>query len=84
MCYSYSVTFGQDPCTNYAILTKEEKRSPNYTLDFVNDIALSDDRLETNWYKIDLLAGSEMPNTSPGPFQCGTQNPIWLNGTFFL
>lgn len=44
------------------------------------DLPISDEYLETSWYRIKSENGDQMPTYPPGSFHCGTKNPIWMKG----
>lgn len=72
-----------DVCSNYTLMRYVDRRAVANALDFGNVHAISDDYLDGGWYRIESEAGENMPTEPPGPFQCGTWYPIWLNGTLF-
>ncbi|CAG2228913.1 unnamed protein product [Mytilus edulis] len=71
-----------DPCTQYSLIKYQERRTATRTLNFGIDIAISDDYLDTGWYRVERSTCEKMPTSAPGSFHCGTWYPIWLNGQF--
>ncbi|XP_076103007.1 uncharacterized protein LOC143072099 [Mytilus galloprovincialis] len=70
-----------DACSNYTLMKYVDRRAVANKLDFGSINALSDDFLDSGWYRIDSAAGENMPTEPPGSFHCGTWYPIWLKGT---
>lgn len=70
-----------DACSNYTLMKYVDRRAVANELDFGNANAISDDFLDSGWYRIQSEAGEHMPTEPPGSFRCGTWYPIWLNGT---
>ncbi|CAC5391220.1 unnamed protein product [Mytilus coruscus] len=70
-----------DACSNYTLMKYVDRRAVANELDFGNFYAISDDFLDSGWYRIQSDAGEYMPTEPPGSFRCGTWYPIWLNGT---
>ncbi|XP_023930523.1 von Willebrand factor D and EGF domain-containing protein isoform X3 [Lingula anatina] len=40
-----------------------------------------DDKIEEGWFRFDMITGNDMPVTCHFEGDCGTDNPIWLNGS---
>lgn len=60
-----------------------DRRAVANELEMGSASAISDDFLDSGWYRIESEAGENMPTEPPGSFRCGTWYPIWLNGTVF-
>ncbi|XP_076071801.1 uncharacterized protein LOC143043313 [Mytilus galloprovincialis] len=70
---------GDDPCTNFTTLNEWRRSVAN------DDTAkrICDSNLKPGWYKSISKAGPDMLTDCPvGGFRCGTNKPIWLNGTY--
>ncbi|VDI15179.1 Hypothetical predicted protein [Mytilus galloprovincialis] len=70
-----------DGCTNYTLMKYVDRRAVANELEMGSASAISDDFLDSGWYRIESEAGENMPTEPPGSFRCGTWYPIWLNGT---
>ncbi|CAC5420227.1 unnamed protein product [Mytilus coruscus] len=68
-------------CSNYTLMKYVDRRAVANVLDHGNVHAISDDFLDSGWYRIQSEAGEDMPTEPPGSFHCGTWYPIWLNGS---
>jgi len=96
-CYLYKKCLGSMPCNgchtghetcgNICIAEKirrelnEESRNIKSSPEIKNNCDNRSVIPGNYWYKFSGLAGTEAA-TSPPPYQsCGTNNPIWLNGT---
>ncbi|XP_071151614.1 von Willebrand factor D and EGF domain-containing protein-like, partial [Mytilus edulis] len=71
----------QDPCNVYRSVNDAEKRSTGFYVDWTVDDPISDEILEEDWYRFFSDNGDDMPTSPPGIMNCGTINPLWLNGT---
>ncbi|CAC5375044.1 unnamed protein product [Mytilus coruscus] len=71
----------QDPCNAYRSINDAEKRSTGFYVDWTVDDPITDAMLEEDWYRIFSDNGDGMPTSPPGIKNCGTINPLWLNGT---
>ncbi|XP_076109570.1 uncharacterized protein LOC143078599 [Mytilus galloprovincialis] len=71
----------QDPCNIYRSVNDTEKRSTGFYVDWTVDDPISDEMLEEDWYRFFSNNGDDMPTSPPGIKNCGTINPLWLNGT---
>lgn len=81
--YLLNVSVIQDPCNIYRSVNDTEKRSTGFYVDWTVDDPISDEILEEDWYRFFSNNGDDMPTSPPGIKNCGTINPLWLNGTFF-
>ncbi|VDI38471.1 Hypothetical predicted protein, partial [Mytilus galloprovincialis] len=70
-----------DACTNYTSMKYVDRRAVQNQLEIGSINPISDDFLESGWYRIESAAGENMPTEPPGSLRCGTWYPIWLNGT---
>ncbi|VDI82369.1 Hypothetical predicted protein [Mytilus galloprovincialis] len=70
-----------NPCINYTTINNVDRRAVGNVLKLGIIPSLSDDFLDSEWYRINSDAGEQMPTEAPGLFHCGTWYPIWLNGT---
>ncbi|XP_063431059.1 uncharacterized protein LOC134713698 [Mytilus trossulus] len=70
-----------NPCINYTTINNVDRRAVSNVLKLGIIPSLSDDFLDSEWYRINSDAGEQMPTEAPGLFHCGTWYPIWLNGT---
>ncbi|XP_035689192.1 uncharacterized protein LOC118424643 isoform X1 [Branchiostoma floridae] len=68
-----------DPCTDYQELN-QARRSAAAEVDSGSDL-LCDNTLSKGWYRFISYVGGEIPTTCVEPYHCGTQVPIWMNGT---
>ncbi|XP_076111119.1 von Willebrand factor D and EGF domain-containing protein-like isoform X1 [Mytilus galloprovincialis] len=71
----------KDPCRSYTTMINVEKRSKDFVVNWTTDGPINDAVLEKSWYKINCDSYILMPVSPPGAYHCGTDNPIWLNGT---
>ncbi|XP_048765393.2 adhesion G-protein coupled receptor F3-like isoform X7 [Ostrea edulis] len=75
-----------DPCSNsfeYTILTDDGYRSAACPSSISNH--LCDSRLEEAWYRLQSSDESlylRIPQACPSIRSCGTDNPIWMNGSY--
>lgn len=67
---------GFDPCTNNANLANQGSRCPSVLM---SGYGLCDRFIAETWYRVD--DGADIPTSCPGPLQCNTQYPVWMNGT---
>ncbi|XP_066302609.1 MAM and LDL-receptor class A domain-containing protein 1-like isoform X2 [Branchiostoma lanceolatum] len=68
-----------DPCTNYQELN-QARRSAAAQVGSGGNL-LCDNTLSKAWYRFISYVGGEIPTTCVEPYHCGTQVPIWMNGT---
>jgi hypothetical protein len=75
-----------DPCMYAVTLPSMSQRGIQCSAVEVKDSGLLCDRtLEPTWYKpIDNDMFHDMPTSCVSPYVCGTEEPIWLNGTYFF
>lgn len=73
---------GSRDCTEYSEIYAGDKRSKDYLIDLASDQVISDEYLDSGWYRPFSANGNEMPTSPPGKMHCGTINPIWLNGIY--
>ena len=66
-----------DGCTNYTILSEADRAQGNTQLPYDRDYS----GLVTGWYRFQGAAGDRMPDKCVLMYRCGTQKPVWLNGT---
>lgn len=77
----FLITFSEiNPCINYTTINNVDRRAVGNVLKLGIIPSLSDDFLDSEWYRINSDAGEQMPTEAPGLFHCGTWYPIWLNG----
>ncbi|XP_071151940.1 von Willebrand factor D and EGF domain-containing protein-like, partial [Mytilus edulis] len=79
--YMFDLDIIQDPCNVYRSVNDAEKRSTGFYVDWTVDDPISDEILEEDWYRFFSDNGDDMPTSPPGIMNCGTINPLWLNGT---
>ncbi|XP_052101114.1 von Willebrand factor D and EGF domain-containing protein-like isoform X2 [Mytilus californianus] len=72
----------EDECFTYKLIEKQEERSADFETEMSNYIPISDENLEEAWYRIKSENGDQIPTYPPGAFHCGTNYPVWMNGTF--
>eukprot|EP00058_Branchiostoma_floridae_P004010 XP_002589498.1 hypothetical protein BRAFLDRAFT_88357 [Branchiostoma floridae] len=75
MCGAYST----DPCTDYRELNQVRRSSAAEVQ--AGHSLLCDNTLTKDWYRFISYVGGEIPTTCVEPYHCGTQVPIWMNGT---
>lgn len=63
-------------CQHYRLLTEGDRNVMSGTL-----LGKCDNNLAEGWYRISGTAGTQMPNSCPGPGKCNTQYPGWLFGS---
>ncbi|XP_066302708.1 MAM and LDL-receptor class A domain-containing protein 1-like [Branchiostoma lanceolatum] len=68
-----------DPRTNYQELN-QARRSAAAEVGSGGNL-LCDNTLSKGWYRFISYVGGEIPTTCVEPYHCGTQVPIWMNGT---
>ncbi|XP_033120907.1 uncharacterized protein LOC117120016 isoform X1 [Anneissia japonica] len=72
-----------EPCDTELELT-DWHRSIRYVTQS-GDVLITDYFFNDGWYKL-MTEGQRtditMPTTSPAEFECGTQYPVWINGTY--
>ncbi|XP_066302962.1 uncharacterized protein [Branchiostoma lanceolatum] len=68
-----------DPCTSYQELN-QARRSAAAEVGSGGNL-LCDNTLSKGWYRFISYVGGEIPTTCVEPYHCGTQVPIWMNGT---
>ncbi|CAC5384241.1 unnamed protein product [Mytilus coruscus] len=71
---------GFEPWIDHKLIDFQEKRAVANIFNFGVDATISDDLLDSGWYRVQRDDCGEMPTTAPGLFQCGTWYPIWLDG----
>ncbi|XP_013390349.1 uncharacterized protein LOC106158796 [Lingula anatina] len=69
-----------DECFAYTTVTGEISRSSMYHKNSVEAVAC-DDKIDHGWLRFDMITGNDMPVTCHFEGDCGTDNPIWLNGS---
>ncbi|XP_078702916.1 oncoprotein-induced transcript 3 protein-like [Branchiostoma floridae x Branchiostoma belcheri] len=72
-------TASADPCVDYQELN-QAGRSAAAEADSGSNL-LCDNTLSAGWYRFISYVGGEIPTTCVEPYHCGTQVPIWMNGT---
>ncbi|XP_078572159.1 MAM and LDL-receptor class A domain-containing protein 2-like isoform X1 [Branchiostoma floridae x Branchiostoma japonicum] len=75
MCGAY----GTDPCTDYHELNQVRRSSAAEVQ--AGHSPLCDNTLTKGWYRFISYVGGDIPTTCVEPYHCGTQVPIWMNGT---
>ncbi|CAH1239246.1 OIT3 [Branchiostoma lanceolatum] len=68
-----------EPCTSYQELN-QARRSAAAEVGPGGNL-LCDNTLPKGWYRFISYVGGEIPTTCVQPYHCGTQVPIWMNGT---
>ncbi|CAH1239247.1 MALRD1 [Branchiostoma lanceolatum] len=68
-----------DPCTDYHEIN-QVRRSAAAEVEAGHSL-LCDNTLPKGWYRFISYVGGEIPTTCVEPYHCGTQVPIWMNGT---
>ncbi|XP_019613806.1 PREDICTED: MAM and LDL-receptor class A domain-containing protein 1-like isoform X1 [Branchiostoma belcheri] len=74
-----SEAFGSDPCTDYQELNQARRSSAAEVA--AGHSLLCDNTLSAGWYRFISYVGGEIPTTCVEPYHCGTQVPIWMDGT---
>ena len=71
-----------DPCKDHTVLGQQYRRSvPYQAAGTEEDPYICDRYMAEGWYYFSGGQGDEMPTTAPPNFACGTQYPVWLDGT---
>ena len=66
-----------DGCTNYTVLSEEDRAQGNAQPPHNrNDMGLV-----TGWYRFQGAAGDRIPDKCVLKYRCGTKRPVWLNGS---
>ena len=66
-----------DGCTNYTVLSEADRAQGNAQPPHNRH----DSGLVTGWYRFQGAAGDQMPDKCVLMFRCGTESPVWLNGS---
>ena len=66
-----------DGCTSYTVLNKADRAQGNAEPPHNK----SDRDLATGWYRFQGAAGDRMPDKCVLEYRCGTEIPLWLNGS---
>ena len=71
-----------DGCTNYTVLSEADRAQGNGKPPYDRrDSGLGLGLGSRGWYRFQGAAGNRMPDKCVLMFRCGTQSPVWLNGT---
>ena len=65
-----------DGCTNYTALSEADRAQGN-----AQPPHNRTDGLVTGWYRFQGASGDRMPDKCVLNYRCGTNYPVWLNGT---
>ena len=65
-----------DGCTNYTVLSEADRAQGNAVRAYKQDRDLV-----TGWYRFQGAAGDRIPDKCVLMYRCGTEIPVWLNGT---
>ena len=66
-----------DGCTNYTVLSEADRAQGNAQPPHHR----GDEGLVTGWYRFQGAAGDRIPDKCVLMYRCGTEIPVWLNGT---
>ncbi|XP_043911922.1 oncoprotein-induced transcript 3 protein [Protopterus annectens] len=69
-----------DPCSAYISLNEPWRNTEHHVNDS-NGKPMCDEHVNGEWYRFTGMAGDAMPTFCISENQCGTQAPIWLNGS---
>lgn len=71
-----------EPCIDYETIWMGYGYRSSHFNSYSTQISLCDSDLdEAAWYRFDFDAGTQLIETAVSPWYCGTQSPIWVNGS---
>lgn len=80
-----SYSFGQQACNNCCRKTNHKEidnsRRSVKSKWKLGQVALCDKDLKKGWYRFTSFVGGQMPTSKVSTNRCGTESPIWLDGT---
>jgi len=85
LVFVISHSYGQQPCNN-CCQRPNHKEIDNSRRSVESkwksgQVALCDKDLAVGWYRFTSFVGGQMPTNKVNINRCGTQSPVWLDGT---
>lgn len=85
LVFVFSHSYGQQPCNN-CCQRPNHKEMDNSRRSVESkwksgQVALCDKDLAVGWYRFTSFVGGQMPTNKVNINRCGTQSPVWLDGT---